>query len=66
MLALHDELVSVGDACRVLHLFLCGVFYAKGYVSGERVVEEYGFLVDVANELSEVVYAEVFDVDAVD
>ena len=66
VLALHNKLVGVGNACRLLHLLLCGVVHAKGYVSDERVVEQDGLLVHVAYELPEVVYAEVFDVYAVD
>ena len=66
MLRLHDELMGVGDACRLLHLLLGGPVYTERYVVEERVVEEYGLLVDVADELAQVVYAEVLHVYAVD
>ena len=66
MLALHDKFVGVGDACGFFHLLLRGVVHTKRYVVVESVVEEDGLLVDVADELAQVVNAQVFHVDAVD
>ena len=66
MLGLHYEVVCIGDACRLLHLLHCGVFDAERDVAYERIVEENGLLVDVADELSEVVDAELAHIDAVD
>ena len=63
---LHDEVVGVGYACRLFHLLHCGILYAERDVAKEGVVEEYGLLIDVADELAQVVYAELAHVDAVD
>ena len=66
VLRLGDELIGIGYACGALYLFLGGVAHAEGDVVVERVVEEDGLLVDIADELSQVVYAQVLDIDAVD
>ena len=66
VLALEDELVGIGDLGCFDDLFHRGVLDAEGYIIEEGVVEEDGFLVDVADEGAQVVEAEVLDVDAVD
>ena len=58
--------MGVGDARCLLHLLLRGIVDAEGDVVKEGVVEEDGFLVHVADELPQVVNAEVAHVDAVD
>ena len=58
--------MGVGYACRLLNLLLRSTLHAERDVAAERVVEEYRLLVDVADELSQVVYTEILDVDAVD
>ena len=45
---------------------VCGSFNAEGDIVSERVVEQYGLLVNVADEAAKVVDAEVLDVDAID
>ena len=44
---------------------VCGSFNAEGDIVSERVVEQYGLLVNVADEAAKVVDAEVLDVDAI-
>ena len=61
-----NEVMGIGYLCRMFNLFLRSIFHSKGDIVAERVVEEDGLLVDVANELSQIVNAQIFDVDAVD
>ena len=58
--------MSVGYLCRFHHIVHSGVVNAEGDVVAEGVVKEDCLLVHVAYELSEVVNAEVFNIDAVD
>ena len=63
---LHNEVVGVGNARRLLHLLQGGVVHTEGYVVAERVVEKDGLLVDIAYQRAQVVQPEVFHVHAVD
>ena len=66
LFCLHDKVVRIGNACCLFYLFLTGGLNDEGDVTFKRVVKENGLLVHVAYELSQVVYAVVFHVDAVD
>ena len=66
MLGGHDEVVGVGDACRLFYLLLGGIVHAEGYIVEKGIVEEYRLLVYIAHEGTEVVEAGVADVGAVD
>ena len=65
ILHLHDEIVRIGDFCGCLHLLLCGVIHTKGDIVKDGVVEEDGFLVDVAYDAPQRMEGEVAHVFAV-
>ena len=58
--------MCVGYVCCLLHLLTCGRIHAERDVAVERVVEEDGFLIDVADELAKVMDAKILYVYAVD
>ena len=66
VLTLHDEVVGVGNFGCFDDLFHRGVLDAEGDVAEEGVVEEDGFLIDVAEEAAQVGDAELADVGAVE
>ena len=66
MLRLHDEVIGVGDLRRTDDIFLTGVVYTEGDVIIEGVIKQNGFLIDIADELTKIVDAEILDIDAVD
>ena len=63
--ALRNEVVGVGYLRGLLYLLLSGIVHAKRDVVPERVVEEDGLLIHVAYQLTQVVYAQILHVDAV-
>ena len=66
LLRLHDEIVGVGNLGRFDDLLHGSVLHAEGDVVVEGVVEEDGFLVDVADEGAQAVDGDVLHVLAVD
>ena len=66
LFALHDEVVGIGYACGFRHLFIGGSLHTEGNIVAERVVEEYRLLVHITDQLSQILYAEVFHIDAID
>ena len=65
MLRLHDEVVRISYLGCCYHFLHRGIFYAKGYVVVEGVVEEYRLLVHVAYERTQIVDANIPDVLAI-
>ena len=55
MLGGRDEVVGIGYARGLGYLLVGGIVDAKRDVVAERVVEEDGLLVDVADELPQIV-----------
>ena len=49
---LHDEVVRIGYACCMLHLFGRGILFAESDVVEVGIVEEGCFLMDVADPLT--------------
>ena len=66
LLGLHNEVVGVGNARRLFHLFARGAVDAEGYVVVETVVKQYRLLIDVAHQCAQILDAELADVGASD
>ena len=62
---LHDEVVGIGDAGSLFHLFRRGRFHSESDVIIYGIVEQDGVLVDVAHEFAQIVEGKPADIDAV-
>ena len=62
MLRLHDKLVGIGNLSSLYHLLHRGILYAEGDVVVERVVEENGLLIDIADEGTQLRDFDVLDI----
>ena len=65
MLGLHDEVVGIGNLRGFDNLFVSGIINTKRDVVAERIVKQDGLLIHIANQLSEVVNAQILDVNTV-
>lgn len=62
-----DKVVSISDTGGLLYLLLGGSGRrAEGDIIEERVVEQYSFLIDITHKRTQVVYAHIADINAVD
>ena len=65
MLRFHNEVVGIGYSGRVLDVLARGIVHTECNIIIKSVVEEDGFLVDITNKLTKIVYAKVFNIDAI-
>ena len=66
MFCLHDEIVGISDLGSLSNLLVGSLFDSKGDIITEGIVEEDGLLVHIANELAQVLYAQILHIDAID
>ena len=66
MLCLHNKVVGIGYFGRPFDVVGCGLLCTKLNIVGKGVIEEDGFLIDIANELAQIVHPKVFHIDAID